>query len=71
MSVSLEEVLLGAGFDVRKNPQDAKWFLAQADEYDILAEKAEELDDMYSEWEDYCDINDDAPSFEEWRRAQQ
>ena len=76
MSVSLEEVLLNAGYDVKNNPEDASWFLSLSDEYEELVETATDLEDAYN---DYLDCKDTAeedgdygyPSFEEWRKETQ
>lgn len=72
MSVSLEEVLLNAGYDIRNSIEDAMWLQDQKGEFDELVEKAEELEDMY---DDYMDARMTAeedgdfnyPSFNEWR----
>ena len=36
MSVSLDEVLTAAGYDIRNNVEDAQWLLAQRDEFEEL-----------------------------------
>lgn len=43
MSVSIDEVLCGAGFNIRENVEDAQWLLSQLDEWDQLAEIANDL----------------------------
>ncbi len=43
MSVSLLEVLEGAGYDVLHNREDAEWLLSQEDEFEELCDEAEEL----------------------------
>lgn len=75
MSVSLEEVIRKAGYNILEDVEDAKWLLSLADEWEELIEKAEELEEMYN---DYLDCKDTAeedgdygfPSFEEWRDMQ-
>lgn len=71
MSVSLEEVLSAAGYDVRNNPEDAKWFLSQKSEIDDLEYDAEKCSDDYDEYEEYLDeyIGDNPLKFEEWRET--
>lgn len=67
MSVSLQEVLVSAGFDITKNIDDAKWFLGKRKEFEELLEKAEELNDLYDEYIDYTLAWDLTPyTFEEW-----
>lgn len=72
MSVSLLEVLENAGYDVKNNIEDARWLLSQRDDFDNLCEDAEELDDIYINYEEYIFAqeelgNYDNPTFEEWR----
>ena len=43
MSVTLQEVLEHAGFDITNNIDDAEWLLSQQDEFEDLIEKAETL----------------------------
>lgn len=43
MSVSIDEVLCGAGFNIRENVEDAQWLLSQLDEWDQLTEIANDL----------------------------
>ena len=73
MSVSLQEVLENAGYDVKNNLNDAKWLLGQVDLFEVLCEDAEHLDEIYEEYEDFIETqedlgNFDSPSFEEWRK---
>lgn len=76
MSVSLLEVLENAGYDVKNNLNDAKWLLGQVDEFEALCEDAEHLDEVYSEYEDFIDAQEDLgnfnnPTFEEWREERE
>lgn len=70
MSVSLQEVLENAGYDIKNNPEDAMWLLAQKNEFEELCEKAEETSDLYhDEYIDYTLSMDLVPySFADWRR---
>lgn len=72
MSVSLYEVLTAAGYDIKNNPEDAQWLLAQKDDWDDLTYDAEQCVDDYDEYEDYLDgLDDDHQaelSFEDWRK---
>jgi hypothetical protein len=76
MSVSLQEVLENAGYDVKNNLDDAKWLLGQKDEFEALCEDAEHLDEIY---EEYLDCKETAeedgdynyPSFNEWKELNQ
>lgn len=55
MSVYLSEVLEGAGYDIVNNPEDARWFLAQQNDYEDLLEQAEEcIEKSEEEEEDEC-----------------
>lgn len=47
MSVSLDEVLTAAGYDIKNNPEDAQWLLAQRDEFEDLCNIADETIDEY------------------------
>ena len=47
MSVSLDEVLTAAGYDIKNNPEDAQWLLAQRDEFEELCDIADETVDEY------------------------
>ena len=51
MSVTLQEVLESAGYDIKHNKEDAQWLLSQQDEFEELCEDAEDLLD--EEEEDY------------------
>ena len=42
MSVSLDEVLRRAGFDVKNDIEDARWLLSQNYDWEELYQKAEE-----------------------------
>ena len=73
MSVSLLEVLENAGYDVKNNLDDAKWLLGQRDEFENLCEYAEHLDEIYEEYEDFIETQEDLgnfnnPTFEEWKK---
>ena len=73
MSVSILEVLENAGYDVKNNLDDAKWLLGQRDEFEALCEDAEHLDEIYEEYEDFIETQEDLgnfdnPSFEEWKK---
>lgn len=75
MSVSLLEVLENAGYDVKNNLNDVKWLLGQRDEFEALCEDAEHLDEIYEEYEDFIETQEDLgnfnnPTFEEWREEQ-
>ena len=47
MSVSLDEVLTAAGYDIRNNVEDAQWLLAQRDEFEDLCDIADDTVDEY------------------------
>lgn len=72
MSVSLNEVLTAAGYDIKNNPEDAQWLLAQRDEFDELCDISEQTLDDFDEYESYLDesvwtaVNQ--KSFEDWRK---
>lgn len=72
MSVSILEVLENAGYDIRNNIDDARWLLGQRDEFETLCEEAGKFDDLYSDYEDFMNAqeewNFDTPTFEEWRK---
>ena len=70
MSVSLDEVLAAAGYDIRNNPEDAQWLLAQKDDWDDLLYDAEQCVDDYEEYEEYVDEYDgdgEPKDVEAWR----
>ena len=74
MSVSLNEVLLAAGYDVKNNPDDAEWFMSQEGEFNELFSVADRL---IEEYHNYLDCKETAeedgdhsfPSFKEWREV--
>lgn len=73
MSVSIQEVLINAGYDVQNNVDDARWFLGQLDEIDKLREDAENLDDLYNDYQDSIEMMEEdgirgIPTFEEWKK---
>ena len=71
MSVSLDEIIRHAGYDIENDINDARWLLEQKDEFDELLEIAEQTCDDYDEYEDYLDgLDDDQTelSFEDWRK---
>ena len=74
MSVSLSEVLENAGYDIKNNGiDDARWLLSQKDEFDKLYEEAKELEDNWTDYKDFVEMqeelgNFDNPSWEEWRK---
>ena len=73
MSVSLDEIIRHAGYDIKNDINDARWLLAQKDEFEELLEIAEQMSDDYGEYEDYLDGLDDDDhqaelSFEDWRK---
>lgn len=49
MSVSIEEVLRSAGFDVKNNVKDAGWLLSQMDEIGELCDEAESCIEKHEE----------------------
>ena len=73
MSVSLDEIIRHAGYDIKNDINDARWLLAQKDEFEELLEIAEQMSDDYGEYEDYLDGLDADDhqaelSFEDWRK---
>ena len=73
MSVSLDEIIRHAGYDIKNDVNDARWLLAQKDEFEELLEIAEQTSDDYDEDQDYLDGLDDNDhqaelSFEDWRK---
>lgn len=73
MSVSLDEIIRHAGYDIKNDINDARWLLAQKDEFEELLEIAEQMSDDYDEYEDYLDGLDDDHhqaelSFKDWRK---
>ena len=73
MGVSLLEVLENAGYDIKYDPADASWLLAQKDEFEELCEKAEETRDLYdNEYSDYLlDLDLEPCTFYEWRKRKE
>ena len=72
MSVSLLEVLEDAGYDIKNNIDDAKWFLGQRDEFEELYEEAENFEEEYDDYQDCRDTAEECgdynyPSFNEWK----
>lgn len=72
MSVSLDEIISHAGYDIKNDPNDAKWLLSQKDEFEELLEIAERTSDDYDDYKNYVDEyedeHDDEPKdFETWR----
>lgn len=53
MSVSLDEVLTAAGYDIKNNVDDAQWLLDQRDEFEELCEKANDVIDDF----EYAEIS--------------
>lgn len=52
MSVSLQEVLEGAGFDIKNNVEDALWLVSKQDEFEELIELCEDVIEKAEEEED-------------------
>lgn len=53
MSVSLQEVLENAGYDIKNNLDDAIWLVSRQDEFEELIEECEDMiDKSESENED-------------------
>lgn len=76
MSVSILEVLENAGYDIKNNPDDATWLLAQRNEWEELVEVAEGLGELKEEYEDFIDLQEELgnfnnPTFEEWRKERE
>ena len=59
MSVSLQEVLEGAGYDIKNNIDDAIWLLSKQNEFEELVE----------ECEDFVDNQEDEDEYDEWYRS--
>ena len=75
MSITLLDILEDAGYDVKNNLNDARWFLGQKDEFDSLYDEVTEFEESYSEYVDYILTEEDLgnfnnPTFEEWREEQ-
>lgn len=76
MSVSLLEVLENAGYDIKNNVEDARWLLGKESEFDDLVEMAGELEDDWTEYSDFVDMQEELgnfinPTFEEWRKEKE
>ena len=70
MSVSLDEIISHAGYDIKNDVNDARWLLAQRDEFEELLEIAEQTVDDYDEYEEYLDetpAEEEPMDFETWR----
>ena len=72
MSVSLQEVLENAGFDVENDYDDALWLLEQQSDFDELIESAKDLEDDYADYEYFVEQQEElgiteVPTFKEWR----
>lgn len=70
MSVSLEEALNGAGYNL-SDPEDCEWLLGKEEEFDELINKAQNVIDLWEEYNDEKDTADEDgdpsfPSFSEW-----
>ena len=59
MSVSLQEVLESAGYDIKNNVDDAIWLLSKQNEFEELIE----------ECEDFVDSQEDEDDYDEWGRS--
>ena len=55
MSVSLENVIESAGYNITTSKEDAIWFLAQQDEFERLKEIAEDTIDRLEKEEEEDD----------------
>lgn len=72
MSVSLLEVLENAGYDIKNNIDDARWFLSQQDEIEELCDEANLILSSYDEYCDYIATEEESGNYdnltwEEWR----
>lgn len=72
MSVSLLEVLENAGYDIKNNIEDARWFLSQQDEIEELCDMADLILSTYDEYCDFVEMQEELgnynnPTWEEWR----
>lgn len=73
MSVSIEDVIIGAGYDL-SDVDDATWLLSQDSEWGELIDKANNTVELYSCYEDFVENLEeigsrDIPSFEEWKKS--
>jgi len=76
MSVSLLDVLENAGYDIRNNVEDARWLLGKESEFNDLLEIAGELEDDWTEYNDFIDTQEELgnfinPTWEEWREEKE
>ena len=53
MSVSLQEVLESAGYDIKNNVDDAIWLLSKQDEFEKLIEECEDFVDNQESEDEY------------------
>lgn len=70
MSVSLDEIIRHGGYDIKNDVNDARWLLAQRDEFEELLEIAEQTVDDYDEYEEYLDetpTEEEPMDFETWK----
>lgn len=70
MSVSLYEIIRHGGYDIKNDVNDARWLLAQRDEFEELLEIAEQTVDDYDEYEEYLDetpAEEEPMDFETWK----
>ena len=70
MSVSLDEIIRHGGYDIKNDVNDARWLLAQRDEFEELLEIAEQTVDDYDEYEEYLDeppAEEEPMDFETWK----
>lgn len=70
MSVSLDEIIRHGGYDIKNDVNDARWLLAQRDEFEELLEIAEQTVDDYDEYEEYLDetpAEEEQMDFETWK----
>lgn len=70
MSVSLDEIIRHCGYDIKNDVNDARWLLAQRDEFEELLEIAEQTVDDYDEYEEYLDetpTEEEPMDFETWK----
>ena len=71
MSISLEQVLIAAGYDVRNDHDDAEWLMSHKDEFEEIVEAAEKTIDEYDCYEEYLEEFDgtieELLTFDQWR----
>lgn len=71
MSVSLDEIIRHAGYDIKNDINDARWLLAQKDEFEEMCDTAEAMAYEYESYQDYLDGLDDDEQpmdFEDWKK---